>query len=226
MLEELEPEQLHAILTDRCNPQLARAARAWAVECMQAGRMHPALAGDLGYLLAVDFITADLGWEDSGGGGPGSSSSERYKGRVRPGSAGDYVRYSDDECDSHADSSPNEEDGGVGAAAVGVFEASLALDLDDLFSVMDAGAWVHHTRGQQLGHHRQQQRRRRRCRGLVTAGCGVATARWRCECAVAAMSTTAAACVPSWSCAVSQRRLHFAMPIRAPAAAVAVFEPP
>lgn len=97
--DELTAEELYELLTSKADPRTAKAARAWVQQAMTAKRMHPGIAGNLAFLLAMDYITEDLDEQDPRDwvfGEMFDPDSERYKGRPRAGSAYDYVKYSSD----------------------------------------------------------------------------------------------------------------------------------
>jgi len=101
--DELTAEELYELLTSKTDPRTAKAARAWVQQALTAKRMHPGIAGNLAFLLAMDYITEDLDDQDPRDwvfGEMFDPDSERYKGRARAGSAYDYVKYSSDGSDA------------------------------------------------------------------------------------------------------------------------------
>jgi hypothetical protein len=117
------------LINSQTDRKTAKAARAWVQEQLATNRMHPGVAGSLAFLLATDYITADLEQPDPRDfvfGLGFDPDSERYRGRARPGSPGDYVRYSRDGSSSSEEDDDGEEvEGGW-------------IDVDELLSVFEA----------------------------------------------------------------------------------------
>lgn len=84
-------------------------------EMLASNRMHPGIASSLAFLLATDYIMADVDQPDPRDfvfGEMFDPDSERYKGRARAGSPYDYVKYSSSDDDSSDDEEDEEEGDG------------------------------------------------------------------------------------------------------------------